>query len=135
MRAVSVASMRAFLLSLLGILIVALPAEVQAQAKVLRSITASPENTTATDITVNLVPQAANITVVLKYGTDETYSLGTQSRTITSISPTYSPVFTLVGLVHGTRYFVQVDATAGTATRRRSWSSSRMRIRWRRMTR
>ena len=110
--------MRAFLLSLVAILalISVAQAQTQTQPQVLRSITADGKTTTSTNVTVNLVHQAINITATVKWGTDTTYSLGTQTLVVTRLSPTYSPIFELTGLVHGTKYFVQVQAATTEAT-------------------
>lgn len=109
-------SMRALFLSLLGILVLALPVEAESQAKVLRSISSNPRSATTADVVVSLVAQTANITVTVKYGLDETYSQGTLVQVITRLSPTYSPAFALTGLVHGSKYFVKTEATAGDLT-------------------
>ncbi|MGV3531852.1 MAG: Ig-like domain-containing protein [Chthoniobacteraceae bacterium] len=110
--------MRAFLLSLVAILalISATQAQTQTQPQVLRMISAAGKTATSTNVTVNLVHQERNITATVKWGTDTTYSLGTQTLVVTRLSPTYSPIFELTGLVHGTKYFVQVQAATTEAT-------------------
>ena len=104
--------MRAFLLSLVAILalISAAQAQTQTQPQVLRSVTADGKTATSTNVTVSLVHQAINITATVKWGTDATYSLGTQTLVVTRLSPTYSPIFELTGLVHG---IVEEAADAG----------------------
>ncbi len=109
--------MRAFLLSLACIVLIALPAQAQSKPKVLRSITTAPTSKVTSQVTASLVAQTPTITLTLRYGTDTTYSSGSIVRTIVSnTTTTYVQRFDLAGLVHGTKYFVQVEAKTDVAT-------------------